>query len=98
MPKSNSATRALGAATQAVRDHGGLDVPDHLRGSNYAGAAQQGFGTDYDYPHDHPGGWVAQQYLPDELVGSTFYEPSDHGRERVLVEQWRERTQAEDER
>ena len=69
----------------------------HYR-ANYAGAAQQGFGTDYDYPHDHPGGWVAQQYLPDELVGSTFYEPSDHGRERVLVEQWRERTQAEDER
>ena len=39
-----------------------------------------------------------EQRLPDELVGSTFYEPSDHGRERVLVEQWRERTQAEDER
>ena len=89
MPKSNSVTRALGAATRAVQGAGALDVPDHLRGSNYRGAAEQGFGVDYVYPHDVEGGWVAQQYLPDALVGSAFYEPSDHGRERALVEQWR---------
>jgi len=95
-PKSNSVTRALGAATDAVREAGNAEVPDHLRGSNYRGASEQGFGTDYDYPHDFPGGWVDQQYLPDALVGRRFYEPSPYGRERALVEQWRERTTPSD--
>jgi putative ATPase len=89
MPKSNSVTRALGVTTRAVQQSGAVDVPDHLRGSNYRGAAEQGFGVGYLYPHDVDGSWVAQQYLPDALVGSTFYEPSDYGRERALVEQWR---------
>jgi len=91
-PKSNSVTRALGAATDAVREGGPIEVPDHLRGSGYRGAAEQGFGTDYDYPHDHAGGWVAQRYLPDALVGRTFYDASPYGRESALVEQWRART------
>jgi putative ATPase len=91
-PKSNSVTRALGAATDAVREAGNAEVPDHLRGSNYRGAAEQGFGSNYVYPHDHPGGWVDQQYLPDALAGRHFYDPSPYGRERALVEQWRERT------
>ncbi len=89
MPKSNSVTQALGAVTRAVQANGLSEVPDHLRGSNYRGAEDQGFGTGYQYPHDHPGGWVAQQYLPDSLVGSSFYDPSHYGRERALVEQWR---------
>jgi putative ATPase len=96
LPKSNSVTRALGAATRAVQSGGLVDVPDHLRGSNYRGASEQGFGTDYDYPHDFDRGWVHQQYLPDALVGSVFYEPTDYGRERAIVEQWRERTRLED--
>ena len=58
-----------------------LDVPDHLRGSNYRGASEQGFGVDYQYPHDAPGGWVAQQYLPDELTDRTYYRPTSHGAE-----------------
>lgn len=91
-PKSNSVTRALGAATDAVREAGNAEVPDHLRGSNYRGAAEQGFGSNYVYPHERPGGWVDQQYLPDALVGRHFYDPSPYGRERALVEQWRERT------
>jgi putative ATPase len=96
LAKSNSVTRALGAATKAVQAGGNNDVPDHLRGSNYRGASEQGFGTGYDYPHDFEGGWVRQQYLPDALEGAVFYEPSDHGRERAIVEQWRERTRRED--
>ncbi|MFI5035836.1 MAG: replication-associated recombination protein A [Acidimicrobiales bacterium] len=95
-PKSNSVTRALGAATDAVRAGGLVEVPDHLRGSNYRGAAVEGFGTDYRYPHDHPGGWVDQQYLPDALAGRRFYEPSDHGRERGVAESWRARTTPSD--
>jgi putative ATPase len=93
MSKSNSVTRALGAVTRAVQAGGLVEVPDHLRGSNYQGAEEQGFGTDYDYPHDFPGGWVRQQYLPDSLVGSAFYDPGDYGREQALVAQWRSRMQ-----
>jgi putative ATPase len=91
MPKSNSVTRALGAVTRAVQAGGPVEVPDHLRGSNYRGAEEQGFGTGYDYPHDFSGGWVAQQYLPDSLLGTQFFEPSDYGRELEIVEQWRAR-------
>jgi putative ATPase len=95
MPKSNSVTRALGAVTRAVHEGGVVEVPDHLRGSSYRGAAEQGFGTDYQYPHDFAGGWVAQQYLPDALVGQRYYDPSDYGREKALVEQWRVTVQRE---
>ena len=91
MPKSNSVTKALGAVTRAVQAGGLVEVPDHLRGSNYRGAEEQGFGTGYDYPHDFSGGWVQQQYLPDAQVGSRFYDPSDYGREQALVQQWRAR-------
>ncbi|HUZ42150.1 MAG TPA: replication-associated recombination protein A [Acidimicrobiales bacterium] len=95
MPKSNSVTRALGAVTRAVQEGGLVEVPDHLRGSNYRGASEQGFGTDYHYPHDYERGWVDQQYLPDALVGEHFYDPSDYGREKALVEQWRVMVQRE---
>ena len=93
-PKSNSVTRALGAATDAVRAGGAPEVPDHLRGSNYRGAGEMGFGAGYRYPHDDPRGWVAQQYLPDEWVAAHFYEPSAHGREAGLAAQWRARTES----
>jgi putative ATPase len=91
-PKSNAVTRALGAATRAVQAGGLVEVPDHLRGSNYRGAGELGFGLGYDYPHDFENGWVDQQYLPDSLVGSHFFEPSAYGHEKDLVEQWRART------
>jgi putative ATPase len=97
MPKSNSVTRALGAVTRAVQEGGIVEVPDHLRGSNYGGASEQGFGTDYRYPHDYERGWVSQQYLPDALIGQHYYDPSEYGRERALVEQWRVMVQREDE-
>jgi putative ATPase len=95
MPKSNSVTRALGAVTRAVQEGGLVEVPDHLRGSNCRGASEQGFGTEYQYPHDYERGWVHQQYLPDPLVGEHFYDPSDYGREKALVEQWRVMVQRE---
>jgi putative ATPase len=91
-PKSNAVTRALAAVTRAVQAGGLVEVPDHLRGSNYRGAGELGFGEGYDYPHDFVGGWVQQQYLPDSLVGSHFFEPSAYGDEKDLVEQWRSRT------
>lgn len=91
-PKSNSVTTALDAATQAVRQHGGANVPDAVRDAHYRGAESLGFGVDYRYPHDFPGGWVEQRYLPDELGDARFYEASPYGREANLVEQWRQRT------
>jgi putative ATPase len=79
-----------------VQAGGLVEVPEHLRDAHYAGAAREGFGRDYRYPHDFPGGWVDQTYLPASLLGSHFYEPSTYGAERALVEQWRDRTSTED--
>ena len=95
-PKSNSVTRALGAATRAVRAGGLVEVPDHLRDAHYKGAIELGFGQSYDYPHDDARGWVAQQYLPDGLVGERFYEASAHGQEAAVVERWRARTRSDE--
>ena len=55
-----------------------------LRDGHYAGAAAQGSAVGYRYPHDHPDGVLAQQYAPDELVGTDYYEPTPHGHEREL--------------
>ncbi len=87
--KSNSTTTALAAATEAVRAGGLAPVPAHLRDAHYAAASRIGHGEGYRYPHDYPGAVVDQQYLPDTLADAVFYNPSDHGREGSLVEQWR---------
>jgi len=92
-PKSNTVTRALAAATAAVRA-GGAEVPAHLRDAHYAGARHQGFGDGYLYPHDDPSGWVAQSYLPASAANARFVEPTTHGAEGPLVEQWRTRRRA----
>jgi putative ATPase len=86
-PKSNSVTRALGAGLDAVRRHGNLDVPPHLRDAHYRGASALGHGEGYDYPHDDPTGFAAaQRYLPDELAGTVLYQPSPHGHEGAVAD------------
>ena len=86
-PKSNSVTRAIGAGLEAVRRHGNLDVPPHLRDAHYRGAGDLGHGIGYDYPHDHPNGFAPdQRYLPDDLAGAVLYEPSRHGHEGPVAE------------
>ncbi|MHB8378949.1 MAG: replication-associated recombination protein A [Acidimicrobiales bacterium] len=92
MAKSNSVTRALGAATAAVQSGGLVQVPAHLRDASYRSATLLGHGTEYRYAHDFPDGWVDQQYLPDGFDDATFFDPSDYGREGPLVAQWRART------
>jgi putative ATPase len=92
LPKSNSVTRALGAATAAVQTGGLVEVPAHLRDASYRSAGLLGHGNEYRYAHDYPEGWVDQQYLPDRFVGATFYDPSTYGKEAPLVAQWRART------
>jgi putative ATPase len=73
-PKSNAVTRALGAATRDVREHGNLRPPKELRDAHYGGAKKLGHGDGYIYPHDDPAGFEVD-YLPDELKGRKYYEP-----------------------
>ncbi len=82
-PKSNSATVAIGRAGREVRQHPTLEVPPHLRDTHYAGADTLGHGAGYRYPHDYPGHYVAQDYLPEP---HRFYEAGDLGREALLAE------------
>ena len=65
-------------------------VPSHLQSASYAGEKKLGIGVGYVYPHDHPGHWVAQRYLPEGLRGG-YYRPSDQGQEARLAEAWRRR-------
>ncbi len=90
-PKSNRAALAIWNARAEVRDGATGEVPAHLRDTHYQGAAALGHGDSYQYPHDHDNGWVAQQYLPDALVGRRWYEPSGHGDERDVGERVDER-------
>jgi putative ATPase len=83
-PKSNRAALAIWDARADVRKGEVGEVPAHLRDAHYSGAASLGHGTGYEYPHDHPDGWVAQQYLPTEQQDKRYYEPTDHGREHEV--------------
>ncbi|MBO0690523.1 MAG: replication-associated recombination protein A, partial [Candidatus Dormibacteraeota bacterium] len=73
-PKSNSALGAYSAAARAVHEHGNLPVPLHLRNAPTGLMRSMGYGKGYQYAHDHEGGVVEQQHLPDELAGQRFYE------------------------
>jgi putative ATPase len=79
-PKSNAALKALAAAKEAISAGASTEVPLHLRNASFAGARGMGYGRGYIYPHDHPGHWARQQYLPDGVAGP-FYQPSDQGYE-----------------
>jgi len=80
--KSNAAYNAINAAIADVRAGGFGRVPLHLRDAHYPGAKRLGHGKGYKYAHDSEIGIVTQQYLPDELVGKRYYEPTSHGAER----------------
>ncbi|WP_375384651.1 replication-associated recombination protein A [uncultured Microbacterium sp.] len=80
--KSNAAYLAIDAAIADVRSGGFGRVPKPLRDAHYPGAKRLGHGKGYVYPHDSEIGVVAQQYLPDELRGRRYYEPTSHGQER----------------
>lgn len=87
--KSNSAYLAIDAALEDVRAGRTLAVPDHLKDSHYAGAKKLGHGAGYEYAHDHPEHFVAQDYLG---AIRKYYEPTDQGSEKKIkerVEKWR---------
>lgn len=85
-PKSNAAYTGIDAALADVRAGRVGSVPPHLRDAHYAGAQALGHGKGYLYAHDHPHGIAAQQYLPDDLVGTRYYAPTDNGYERQVGE------------
>jgi putative ATPase len=90
-PKSNSAGAYFKAFKQ-IEDEGFIDVPQHLKDAN-RDAEALGHGEGYRYPHEHPEHHVAQQYLPQELLGTYFYQPSDQGYEaevQARLSLWRE--------
>ena len=80
-PKSNSATNAIYKAMDVVKNTMTDAEPAYLQDAHYGGSAKLGRGIGYKYPHDFPGHYVKQQYLPDSVEGTVFYEPSDQGRE-----------------
>ena len=71
--KDNSAYLAIDSALEKVRETGNLPVPLHLRNAPTSLMKELGYADGYKYPHDFPGHWVEQQYLPDELVGTEFW-------------------------
>jgi putative ATPase len=90
-PKSNSAVSYF-KAYKMLSESGEIEVPKHLQDAN-RDAAALGHGEGYQYPHDFPGHHIGQQYLPDKLLGLTFYRPSDQGYEAQVQERlarWRE--------
>ncbi|MDA8687030.1 replication-associated recombination protein A [Schleiferiaceae bacterium] len=86
-PKSNSAYTAIGKAQKLVQQTGSLDVPDHLKNASSALAKDLGHGKNYLYPHDHPGGFVPQEYLPKEIQGSVLWSPASNGKEQQISAQ-----------
>ena len=89
-PKSNAAYLGIDRALADVKNipvQSG--VPRHLRDSHYPGAKELGNGTGYRYAHDYPHHYVPQQYLPDELVGRRYYEPTENGVEKRIGDRLR---------
>jgi putative ATPase len=80
-PKSNASYVAVNEALRAIENGIVMPVPDHLRDASYKGAARLGHGKGYKYPHDYPGHWVEQEYLP---VKKAFYRPADVGYEKEI--------------
>lgn len=88
-PKSNAAYEAISLAKEEIEKSGNLPIPTHLQDAHYKGAAKLGRGTGYKYAHNYPNHYVEQQYLPYELTGKVFYEPSWNGYEEKIREHMR---------
>jgi putative ATPase len=84
-PKSNASYQALDAAIADVRAGKIGRIPIHLRDAHYPGAKRLGHGKGYQYAHDAEFGVAPQQYLPDELIGTTYYDPTGYGNERDVA-------------
>lgn len=92
-PKSNSTYEAIGKAQQIVRQTGDLSVPLHLRNAPTKLMKDMGYGDDYKYAHQYDNNFAIQEFLPDEITGTTFYEPGMNAREQAdkksLADKWK---------
>ncbi|PPK88331.1 recombination protein MgsA [Neolewinella xylanilytica] len=84
-PKSNSSYKAIGEAQQAVRKTGTLPVPLHLRNAPTKLMKQLDYGKNYNYSHDNPGNFKAQEYLPEALSGTAFFKPQTNNATEVKI-------------
>lgn len=82
--KSNSATIAIGAAMSAVREHGNLSVPLHIRNAPTKLMKKEGYGKGYEYSHNYENNFSPQEYLPNEISGTSFFQPGKNLREDEL--------------
>ena len=87
-PKSNSAYNGINAAMADVKAGKTGDIPAYLRGTGYEGAKKLGRGLTYHYPHEYPNHWLKQQYLPDELQGTRYYQFGDNKTEQAAKAYW----------
>lgn len=91
-PKSNSTYLAIHRAMDQMAQGQAGKVPAHLRDAGGGSGARLGYGRGYRYPHDYPEHFVPQKYLPEGLTAADFYRPASQGREKRLVEEWKQRT------
>lgn len=89
-PKSNAAYEAIASAMGTVEKMKTPAIPAHLQDAHYKAHEKLGHGVGYEYSHAYPRHWCEQQYLPDELIGTRFYEPGDEGVEAQRKEYWKE--------
>ncbi|MGH7552503.1 MAG: replication-associated recombination protein A, partial [Longimicrobiales bacterium] len=96
-PKSNRLLVAFGQAGEAAREHPAAAVPLHVRNAPTGLMKDLGYGAGYRYAHDAAEGYVAQEYLPPELRGARWYDPTDRGYEKTIREriEWWERMKRE---
>ncbi|MGM0598302.1 MAG: replication-associated recombination protein A [Candidatus Rifleibacteriota bacterium] len=94
-PKSNSLYKAEGVLKRAIKEGNEPSVPFHIRNAPTGLMKDMGYGKEYKYPHDYPGGFVKDSYLPDEISGRLFYRPKNTGKEKFVSDRlkklWPER-------
>lgn len=83
-PKSNAAYKAINEAQEKVRQTGNLPIPLHLRNAPTKLMKELGYGEDYKYAHDYKNQFIEQEFLPEEIKGTTFYQPGDNQKEKSI--------------
>ena len=83
-PKSNTAYKAINEAQEKVRQTGNLPIPLHLRNAPTKLMKQLGYGEDYKYAHDYKNQFIEQEFLPEEIKGTTLYQPGDNQKEKSI--------------
>ncbi len=89
--KSNRSYLAIGEALEAAKKTGASEIPYNIRNAPTAAMKDWGYGKGYQYPHNFPGGWVKEQYLPDDLKDARFYKPGPNGTEKKIQDFMRAR-------